>query len=297
MSCDARCFVAEGFDRFVVVDFSAANAPKRGKDSIWVAVGGSRTTPRTHNIATRHQLLEFLTDVGQTGRTLMVFDVALGWPEGLASALGVGTTRADIARFLFQRIRDDERNESNRFEVAAEINRVLKAALFWGYPHNARRPAPPGLSARRLVPPPDLAPYGGTGSRLLERRVQGVLDSAARAIKSPFQLVGAGAVGSQSLLAQALVEHLRMNRRGDLAVWPFEEPTTSVVVAEEYFSRSVFSGEEGVVNDEAQVLGVLRELLGASNEMDRYFDLSWRTLSPRERRHVVNEEGWLLLVE
>ena len=46
------------FDRYIAVDWSAANTPRRGKDSIWIADSAMDSI----NPPTRHEAMVIITD-------------------------------------------------------------------------------------------------------------------------------------------------------------------------------------------------------------------------------------------
>ncbi len=271
------------FARVVAVDFSAASSPTTGADSLWTAHCEADGPIRTRNHATREQLTAHLDDlVARAGRTLIVIDVALGWPVGMASALGV-RGRSGVVALLNELVSDEANNANNRFAVASELNRRAGAALLWGHPRSQRY----DHLAMTTRAPEGLAPRPFSAKRTIEHHVGGV-------IKSPVQLCGVGAVGSQSVLAQVLFE--RMRSRGlDLSVWPFEPATTRVVVAEYFFSLLAWRAEVGRVTDERQVRSAARWARAALRDGDA-LDASalLGALSARERRDVLSEEGWLM---
>ena len=115
------------FDRFVVIDWSANSRPRRGRDSIWIAVldahGLSVSNPATRGAA--EQFLVELVDDDPSGRALVGVDFSLGYPAGTAAALGLtGSPWASMFRFLGESICDGDRNSNNRFEVATALNRA-----------------------------------------------------------------------------------------------------------------------------------------------------------------------------
>ncbi len=285
MCCDARSrVVTEEFDRFVAVDYSASSTPKRGVDSLWVALADGDHPIRTWNFATRAELTEHVLGWAQRpGRTLVVLDVALGFPEGFAQALDLsGMPWRATARLLADMLEEGPRNRNNRFDVANELNRRAGAALLWGHPHGRTyRWLSPTTTPQRGVAPCPIPP-----GRRVERHVRG-------AIKSPLQLLGAGSVGSQSLVAQAMVE--RWRAEVTLSVWPFEVPRTPVVIAESFFSLAPWRSARGSVRDEQQVRAVaawLRTQHRTHMPLTRFSLL--RALPTSDREVVRREEGWLL---
>jgi hypothetical protein len=271
------------FSRILAIDFSAASVPTLGENSLWLAWREQGGPLRTTNFATRHELSIRIENLAaRPGRTLIVIDVALGWPQGMAYALGVKGRRGVVA-LLSTLLSDDDNNRNNRFDVANELNRRSGASLWWGHPATHRYTH---LSMNSAAPH-ELAPRPFSHMRLIERHVGGV-------IKSPMQLSGVGAVGSQSLMAQLLFDRLRHGGM-DLSVWPFEPATTRVVVAESFFSLLDWRKESGTVRDQRQVRACVRwaeRELATSDPLNEVALLS--QLTALERRAVLAEEGWLM---
>ncbi len=276
--------VIESFDRFVAIDFSASAVPTRGKDSLWIAWGDATGRIRTHNPLTRDALLDVTSEIVFTDtRTLVVMDIALGWPDGMAAALALdGVPWRATRKWFSERLVDDENNGNNRFDVAASANQRAGRALFWGHPHTRSfETLGPTMSV-----PPGLQPRGLDARRLIEHEVGG-------AIKSPFQLTGIGAVGSQSLLGQHFVH--RLSQRGRLRQWPFESATGPVVVGEYFFSLAPWQKESGATKDERQVRAVVRWLRHQHAAGDPLVASSLlELLTPSARAVVQREEGWLV---
>ncbi len=116
-----------------------------------------------------------------------------------------------MAAELGRLVDDDARNRNNRFGVASELNARMGAAPgpFWGCPPRAA-----SASLTTTKPPP--------GPLAEWRTVESVLRERGHRPFSSWQLLGAGAVGSQSLLGIPMVMRLRERFGGRLAVWPFE---------------------------------------------------------------------------
>jgi hypothetical protein len=271
------------FARVLAIDFSASSSPVLGANSLWVATSEFDRPIRTRNFSTRAQLAQHIERVAALdGRTLIVIDVALGWPQGLAQTLGVNS-RHDVVAVLNDMMVDDDNNHNNRFEVANELNRCARAALWWGHPQHRSYDS---LSMTTKVPL-GLRERPFSSKRLIEHHVGGV-------IKSPMQLSGVGAVGGQSMLAQVMFERLRQ-RGVPLSVWPFDEATSQVVVAEQFFSLAPWRNERGTLTDQRQVRAVARSTSGAllNEEPLTSWDLLG-ALSSEQRQVVRREEGWLM---
>ena len=280
------------FDRFVVVDWSASSTPKLGRDSIWIAdhdQSGVRVTNVSTRAAAEDVLVELLAS-DSTSSVLIGVDFSLGYPEGTAASLGLtGTPWSAMWALLAESIVDDDRNANNRFAVAAALNAKLTggAAPFWGCP-----PAQVSstLAATKSCPPGGLAEW---------RTVEALLRAHGRRPFSSWQLLGAGAVGSQSLLGIPMIARLgeRLGKRLD--VWPFttgfDTPTAddgAIVVAEVWPSMLTID-TDGTVRDAAQVAAMASCL--AEADRDGGLDALWAPgLSSEEASAAIAEEGWVL---
>ena len=272
------------FDRFAVVDWSGANSPKRGADSIWIArSGGPSLNPVTRAAAT--DILSGMIETALVkGERLMIgFDFAFGYPAGFARAVGLDGWRSMWAH-LHDAIEDGPDNRSNRFEVAAAWNRRLSGGgPFWGYTMKAG--LPDGLSRTRHAVWAHPFDYRREAEKT-ERKASPV-----------FKLAYTGSVGSQTLLGIARLEALRRRFGGHVAVWPFEtgfaeDLSAPVVFTEIYPSRhDVPDGPS--VKDKRQVEAVLRDFESRNGEALRR-DLSAPSLSGGRRTAARFEEGWVV---
>jgi precorrin-8X/cobalt-precorrin-8 methylmutase len=290
------------FDRYIVVDWSAANTPRRGADSIWVCCLGADGECVTRNPRARGMARDVVRDllvssVSRRERVLAGFDFPLGYPAGLAAALGLeGTAWRALWDLLAAEITDDARtNRSNRFEVADDLNRRLAGrAPFWGRPRERRlENLPATRDAAYAVPGTEPGEQAGLAEW---RVVEQVLRDQGRWPQPVWKLLGAGSVGSQALTGIPVVAALR----GDPAlaaasqVWPFEldqaglpsgEP--AIVHAEVWPSMYDFSQATGTCTDEKQV----RHLAAHLSQQDRAGALA------DALRHIPEaamEEGWIL---
>ncbi len=288
------------FDSYVVVDWSAASVPRRGRDSIWI--GHLRRdrhrldeialeNPPTRREARDRLLALFATDRAAGRRTLAGFDFPLGYSSGFARRLSLsGPAWLAIWNEITGLIEDAADNANNRFAAAAALNRRASgaAAPFWGCPprqsgtflaatHHRQHEAL-GLSERRLAE-----------ERL--RRAQPV-----------WKLYGNGSAGSQGLTGIPVLHWLREQLAPALSVWPFEtglavprSPPGTIIVAEAYPSLIPLESLKGDVKDAAQV----RTLAGYFATLDASGCLAPLfcgdpSLTRLDRGRIEAEEGWVL---
>jgi hypothetical protein len=302
--------VSRLFNAYVMIDWSAAAAPKIGKDSVWIGVMKRdirfRLTFEAFNPATRHaaeiQLREILADLRRRGdKALVGFDFSLGFPAGTAAGLKLKEPDwRGMWAFLGSNIVDKADNTNNRFAVAAKVNRLMtdEARPFWG--------APPKDVQRWLQPtkplPSDLDASLPAPLRKAELATQGLGKAGA---KSMWQLTGAGAVGGQSLVGIPALKRLK-DELGDKAlVWPFESgwrgltsedmDGREIVAAEVYPALVTAKPEPGEIADRAQV----RALAEYFAKLDEAGKLGAAFAPPKEAapdmvETVEREEGWIL---
>jgi precorrin-8X/cobalt-precorrin-8 methylmutase len=268
----------------VVVDWSANSAPKRGRDSIWIAVRDSSGVILS-NPSTRFEAEAILADLlAADARTLVGVDFSLGFPVGTAGSLGLdGPSWASMGAELGRLVEDDARNCNNRFQVASTLNARMGGAAgpFWGCPPKAA-----SASLTTTKPPP--------GPLAEWRTVESALRGQGHRPFSSWQLLGAGTVGSQSLLGIPMMMRLRERFGGRLAVWPFEPIDRAIVVAEVWPSLLPLDPTVASIRDAAQVLGVAEWLVGLdlAGGLDDLFCLD--NLAPEVHDVVAGEEGWVL---
>jgi precorrin-8X/cobalt-precorrin-8 methylmutase len=282
------------FDRYIVVDWSANSTPKLGRDSIWIGVRDRTGQVSTTNHATRRsaeaRLVELLEE-DAVATTLLGVDFSLGYPAGTAAALGLGGVPwSAMWATIAEGIRDDDRNGNNRFTVAAGFNDRMTGspAPFWGCPPSAAGTCLATTKPRGVEALPEF------------RVVEATLRNDGHRPFSSWQLLGAGAVGSQSLVGIPVLERLRTRFGDRLDVWPFTTgfrlpPSArgSIVVAEVWPSmiEVVVTGEE--TRDAAQVAATATWLAtaAAASELGAMF-------SPRISQETAAvagaEEGWVL---
>ncbi|MEO1251580.1 MAG: hypothetical protein AAFW81_04445 [Pseudomonadota bacterium] len=283
------------FDVYLIIDWSGANSPKRGKDSIWVAEvarnkGRIRsTTPvnpptRAHAMALLAQRID--RHLGKGQRVFAGFDFPFGYPAGAAKTLTGRSGWRALWTMLAREVEDGEDNASNRFALAARWNEErLRAPHFWGRPHAREIP---GLPATK----PTGAAFRSREYRIVERW--------RPPAKSVWQLAYNGAVGSQAMLGMARLEALRKSYRSCCAIWPYETRWASrldrpLTIAEVYPSMMTPKLKPGEVKDAAQV----RTVASAYARLDSdgaFGDMLARPagLSAKDNRAVLAEEGWIV---
>ena len=309
------------FDTYLMVDWSAAASPANwppAADSIWwAAVQDGHETVVAHE-QTRSDAIAHLTrflkkEVDKERSVLVGFDFAFGYPSGFAQK--VTGKDSSIWEWLSNEVVDDTKNGNNRFSVAGDLNEILKRKCgvengpFWGYSEKKGR-LNPGV--------PTHDPYKMDNSRhrpwpkkfgFAYRRVT---DDAPGA-QSVWKLLGRGSVGSQALLGQPVLRHLRSKSsplHGKCAVWPFEtkfkkpDLTTgkSVVLAEIFPSllRSAvekYAGSREILDRTQVRLNALAfSLLGEQGGgLDELFVGPTDNETPAAvRKRIESEEGWIL---
>jgi hypothetical protein len=261
------------FDSYIALDWSASSVPKHGRDSIWLCDAGREPeNPSTRAEATA-RVRELLL---RGGRTLVGFDFPFGYPRGFADLVAPGPQPAwrRVWNLLRERIRDDDRNANNRFEVAASLNGGT--GPFWGCPTSRRQTT---LTSKRTC----TYPHRGLAEwREVDRRTRGV--------QSVWKLYGAGSVGSQALTGIPRVAALR-DELVDARVWPFETgfavPDARVVFVEIW--PGLVPPERHAVRDAGQVAGVVR----AWAERDADGRLAELFAPADAPTHAAHEEGWI----
>lgn len=283
-------------DRVVTVDWSAASTPKVGADSIWICTHlPAEARTEVVNPSTRREAEALLTRLcGAPGRTLIAVDVALAYPAGSAAAAGLTGESGRpaweaLCAHLHDALLDDDRNRNNRWEVAAELNRRIGSAQFWGAPVSRTTP---WLPARRPASPP-LAWFRRSEDELLRRGLRP---------SSPWQLLGVGSVGSQSLTFAPVTHRLRAAHPGRVAVWPIETGAISdpwrgrrhgTVLAESWTSLPPAEAVRAVdqpIRDARQVVALAHWLADQAHTGSPLF----RPPSAMAHRDVLDEEGWVL---
>lgn len=289
------------FAAYIMVDWSAASKPATGPDSIWIGVMRRdvrfRPVFESHNPATRREaealLSKLMSDlIKSRERVLVGFDFPLGYPRGLAAALGLdGTPWSATWALIEKTIKDRPDNVNNRFSFGADLNRKLTGEPFpfWGC---AARDAQKTLTIKRFREhtPADLPEF-----RLCEQRLPGT--------QSPWKLHYNGSVGGQALTGIPVATRLRQTHNG-VAVWPFDlglKPLTphdltdiSAVFTEIWPSQIKPDLHPGEIKDQAQVRTLCEHYLKL-DEAGRLGALfAGPPLPDQDRAAVTTEEGWIL---
>ena len=283
------------FDTFVIVDWSAANVPRIGRDSIWIcrhdADGETLANPPTRHAA-KVLLADWLAAAqAKDERVLLGFDFPFGYPAGFAARLGLsGPPWRAVWDEIAGLVEDDEQNRNNRFDVAEALNRRVSGGgfPFWGCPVAPVRAHLQGKHHRR---------HDSDG--LAERRL---VDLYIPSAQPCWKLLGAGSVGGQALTGIPAARALRNDPRWcrHARVWPFETGLRApeearVVMAEIYPSLWAVKPAADETKDAAQVRAVARFL----RERDRSGELAALFagdpgLTTAQRDQVEREEAWTL---
>jgi len=265
------------FDTILMVDWSGGNdrgkAPKR--DAIWTAIGrnGKSEAPLYHRNRQNAEIyiLDTLKAERAAGRrVLAAFDLCFAFPSGFAEKLTGNADPLALWDWFENRIFDSP-TANNRFDIAATINAQFPGVgPFWG---NGLKRDIDHLPRKGN----DRADHGFPEKR--------AADIAAKGAFSPWQLAGAGAVGSQVLMGMPTLSRLRNRLGKDLSVWPFQPPDTSIVIAETYFSLlpEALAAQNHPIKDAAQV-----SLYAAA--FSKLSQDAWTDILSRP----PTDEGWVL---
>jgi len=297
--------VARLFNAYVIVDWSAASKPTTGADSVWVGVLKRdvrfRFAFEAHNPSTRAEAEKLIAGIlddraKRSERTLLGFDLPLGFPRGLAAALKLPQESPPwlaVWNQLDRMVKDKADNTNNRFGVGSEINRRITGGPFpfWGVPPK---------DALTTLQPKKQRPHG-PGDLPEFRHAELVAKGASPVWKLYYQ----GSVGGQAILGIPVVRRLKLARGDAFKVWPFETgwktlteqdlAGVDVVAAEVYPSLLKVQPQPGEAKDLAQVRAVAEHFarldeagrLGAAFGHDT--EVAAEVVVDAER-----EEGWIL---
>jgi hypothetical protein len=294
------------FSAYVIVDWSAASKPTTGADSVWIGVLKRdvrfRLAFESFNEATRAdaeaRLNLILADLKKRSeRALVGFDFPLGFPRGFADALKLkGEPWRAAWDELGKRVVDKPTNVNNRFNVAAQLNRLLTDGPFpfWG--------APPKDVQTTLMATKSRA--HGPGDLPEFRHA----DLAAKGAASIWKTYYNGSVGGQAIMGIPVVRRLK-DARGEAArVWPFETgfkamteadlAGVDVVFAEVYPSMVKPQGAAGEVKDLMQVRTLAEHFarLDEANKLGEVFGPA-KGMAADAVLDAEREEGWILGID
>ncbi|MFK7753893.1 MAG: gephyrin-like molybdotransferase Glp [Sedimentitalea sp.] len=249
------------FDTFVVVDWSARAAPspvKPTKDAIWIAVARTDIPDvsyhRTRAAAMRYLAEVFATERSAGRRVLAGFDFPFAYPRGFCRALTGGDDPLALWNTIAERVRDDDDNANNRFEVAGDLNDLFPGiGPFWGCPDtvaSARLPAKGSLRTDHGLPE--------------HRRVE----QGLRFAQTCWKLYTTGSVGSQALLGIARLNGLRAQFGADLSVRPFQSADTGLVLVELFPSLIADTVADLMEDNEIKDAAQVRVLAQALRNLD-----------------------------
>ena len=251
----------------LMVDWSASSTrgPKRpSPDRCWLAFASisesAQSRPPPEYFRTRLECEARVASLlgAHAGPALVGFDFPIGYPRSVGGVPVLPEGRG-LCALLHELIEDHEDGSNNRFEVAAELNgriRTLSGAEegpFWGHPVKRKYD---GLSFRKT------RRTGVEEYRAIERRLR----AQKRNIQSAWKLMGAGAVGSQSLLGLGAVHRLLTHPAfgSRTRLWPFEpsgERPDEITIAEIWPSLADFDCVEHEIKDARQVVALRDELI------------------------------------
>jgi hypothetical protein len=295
------------FSAYVIVDWSAASAPKVGKDSIWIGVIKRdirfRPTFEAHNPSTREEAMTALDAIladlrRRSERALIGFDFPLGYPAGTAAMLKLNPPDwSGLWKFLAANVVDKPTNLNNRFAVASKMNRLMtdEARPFWGAP---AKDTQRWLAATKPEHSDDLP----AALRHCELATKGGGKSGAKTV---WQIFGNGTVGSQAIVGIPRVRQLAEKLGDKGKVWPFQTGWKALtpadvegldaVIAEVYPALAPTKAEAGEVPDRAQVRA-LCEHFARLDEAGKLGELFAAPKGADEKlvAEVEREEGWIL---
>lgn len=252
------------FEFVVTCDWSAAvgRKPNPGEDRCWIAWSSPDERSEPLYCPTRLEAEARITELlveHKDRRSFVGFDFAIGFPAADDGSPVLPTGR-ELCALLTERITDDASGVNNRFEVAGQLNREIKAKTgaphgpFWGRPRELdlpdlpmKRPAETGVQKLR---PAEVAARKATRTKP----------------KSPWQLAGAGSVGSQSLMGlptvHRLLTHPQLADRASL--WPFDD-ANEITIAEIYPSMHEQHTPSYWYKDARQVVDTRDSILAMSD--------------------------------
>ncbi|HLP83924.1 MAG TPA: hypothetical protein VK157_06200 [Phycisphaerales bacterium] len=278
------------FDRIIVVDWSATSGiTKPGPDTIHIAFTQADHITVEHaptRLACEARIAEL---VAASRRALVACDFAFGYPR----MAGLPTGRA-LCTKLANLITESPAGVSNRFAVAAQLNREITAATghpgpFWGRPASIAEPDLPTTQPATPIPP----------YREVERLALTRLREWGR-IQSAFKCAYPASVGSQTLTGLACIGRLLAAPAlaSRAVLWPFETNWEAAIAPDAIVFAEVWPATQAArvradtsdaVRDAKQVRAVAQWLLEPPAPL----------AAPRfaPSTHTAFTEGWILGVD
>jgi precorrin-8X/cobalt-precorrin-8 methylmutase len=227
-------------------------------------------------------LIERIAAARAAGKRVMVgFDFVFGYPRGAARAIAGKAGWRAMWEAIGTAVEDAADNKSNRFDVAANFNRVLEVEHFWGHPPHHRYS--------------DLAPTRPQHDYLYisEHRLA---EKYARGTQPVWKLSGVGSVGSQSILGIPRLRELQA-AFPETAVWPFEtafeQRLAPITLVEIYPSMFELTGTIEPRDREQVEVSVARFADLDAAGLLRDFLSAPAILLANQRREILEEEGWI----
>jgi hypothetical protein len=277
------------FDLVIACDWSAAKGrkPEPGEDRCWLAWRThENAAPDPEYMPTRLEAearIRELLGAHAGARTLLGFDFAIGYPLADAGqpVLPIGR---ELCAYLASRIADDPSGVNNRYEVAEQLNAMIRERTgaphgpFWGRPKEMKHLT--GLPLGREKP---------TGVPEFRAAEDAARASGGGRPQSPWKLAGIGSVGSQSLMGLPTIHRLltdvALGPRTHL--WPFEpapDRADAITIAEIYPSLFPQNAPKHWYKDARQV----------ADSRDAMWELP-SLVQPAHERAML--EGWILGVD
>jgi hypothetical protein len=298
------------FDAYIIVDWSAAAKPATGANSIWVGILARDARLKFQftsvNPKTRLEARQFIADMAKKltargDRVLIGVDFSLGYPAGTADAIGLTkdgkTPWRAMHDHLSSKVKEKPDNSNARFAIAAGMNYAMTKGPhpFWG---TTKRDAVSTLATKK-------GDFSAADSLAEHRIAEAWVKANFKANpKSVWQLLGAGAVGSQALLGIPTVSFLREAIDAS-QIWPFETSFKALteddlngvkcVIAEVYPSTIDLQQKVGETLDEAQVrsLSIHLQKLDDAGKLAAAFGPP-ESLNEADISQIETEEGWIL---
>ncbi len=270
--------MAVNFDTIIIVDWSAGNQKSIAPcaDAIWACVWRNRRTETPLYFRNRQLFEVWLTatlkdETRYSRRVFVGFDFAFGFPDGFAKAVTGSDDPFDMWEWLDDRIIDSP-TANNRFEVAGLLNsRFDGIGPFWG---NASKEDVEHLPRKG---------NDRTNRDFAEKRV---VETKAKGAFPVWQLAGAGAVGSQTLMGLPMLHRLRKKFAAHVAVWPFEPmglPVTFVEIWPSLYAKNVSDQRASHPIKDAVQVKTMAQLIGEMTLEERAQSLA----AP------PSSEGWI----